>query len=191
MYGDEKLMVKRCAWSGMTDPLYQQYHDHEWGKLNLDEHYLYEMLVLEGAQAGLSWLTVLRKREHYRQAFADFAVEKVAKFDNEDYQRLLQNSGIIRNKLKIKAAINNAQVLVKMHQKGETLAGLLQKYVPKVIVNHPQTMEEVPAKTPLSEQISKAMKKKGFKFVGPTTIYSYLEAVGLINDHIEDCAFKY
>lgn len=184
-------MVKRCAWPGMNDLLYQKYHDEEWGKLNLDEHYLYEMLVLESFQSGLSWLTVLRKRANFQKAFANFDINKVAKFNKQDYERLLHDKGIIRNQLKIRAAINNAQVLVKMHQKGETLAGLLQKYIPKVIVNHPQTMEEIPAKTALSEQISKAMKKKGFKFVGPTTIYSYLEAVGLINDHIEDCAFKY
>lgn len=183
-------MLTRCNWPGIEDPLYQKYHDTEWGKLNLNEDYLYEMLVLESFQSGLSWLTILRKRENFRRAFAGFDVEKVAQFGPQDYERLLEDKGIIRNRLKIKAAINNARALLKMHQEGKSLAALLKEYVPEVIVNHPQTMGEVPSQTALSAQVARALKKRGFKFVGPTTAYSYLEAVGLINDHQENCAFK-
>ena len=186
----ENKMLTRCNWPGIEDPLYQKYHDTEWGKLNLDEDYLYEMLVLESFQSGLSWLTILRKRENFRRAFASFDVEKVAQFGSQDDERLLQDKGIIRNRLKVRAAINNARVLVQMHQEGNSLAALLKDYVPELIVNHPQTMDELPSQTALSAQVACALKKCGFKFVGPTTVYSYLEAVGLINDHLEDCAFK-
>lgn len=184
-------MLNCCAWADRAELRYQQYHDQEWGKLNLDERYLYEMLVLETAQAGLSWRTVLQKRAHYRQAFANFDVNQVAKFGASDYQRLMQDPGLIRNRLKIKAAIHNAQVVVRLHQNHETLAGLLQALVPKVIVNYPQTIAEVPTQTPLSAQVARAMQQRGFKFIGPTTSYAYLQAVGLINDHIETCSFKY
>lgn len=180
-------MLKRRAWADWADLQYQQYHDQEWGKLNLDERYLYEMLVLETAQAGLSWRTVLQKRAHYRQAFANFDVNQVAKLGASDYQRLMQDPGLIRNRLKIKAAIHNAQVVVRLHQNHETLAGLL----PKVIVNHPQTIAEVPTQTPLSVEVTTAMQQEDFQFIGPTTSYAYLQAVGLINDHIETCSFKY
>lgn len=175
----------------MDDPLYQRYHDEEWGKLNLDEHYLYEMLVLESFQAGLSWWTILEKRENFRQDFSNFNVEKVAAFNQEQVEALMKDPGIIRNRMKIEAAINNARVIVKMHKQGQTLAGLLKSAVPHVIVNHPHSMPELPAQTPLSRNLSKRLKKQGFKFVGPVTVYSYLQAVGLINDHLEDCSFKY
>lgn len=184
-------MVKRCFWKGMDNPLYQQYHDQEWGKLNLDEHYLYEMLVLESFQSGLSWLTILKKRENFREAFADFDVDKVAAFGDEDVDRLMHDKGIIRNRRKIEAAINNARVFVKMHRDGQTMGQLLKQAVPQVIVNHPRSMAEMPAQTPLSQRLSRQLKKVGFKFVGPVTVYSYLQAVGLINDHVEDCDFKY
>lgn len=185
------MSVKRCFWPGMDDPVYQAYHDHEWGKLNLDETYLYEMLVLESFQAGLSWLTVLKKRESFRKAFAGFDVEKVAAFDEEDEKRLLSDSSIIRNKRKIDAAIHNARVLSAMHKKGETLAGFLRERIPRPIVHHPKTMADLPAQDDLSRRISKDLKAKGFQFVGPVTIYSYLQAVGLINDHIDGCGYKY
>lgn len=185
------MMVKRCQWRGMDDPVYQSYHDHEWGKLNLDEHYLYEMLVLESFQSGLSWLTVIKKRANFRKAFANFDVEKVAAFNEQDRQRLLKDTGIIRNRLKIDAAINNARVMVKMHQQGQTLGALLKELVPKVIVNHPQMMAEVPAKTAVSSKVAKKLKQLGFRFVGPTTTYSFLQGVGLVNDHLESCDFKY
>lgn len=185
------MALKRCWWPGMDDPLYQRYHDEEWGKLNLDEHYLYEMLVLESFQAGLSWWTILEKRENFRQDFSNFNVEKVAAFNQEQVEALMKDPGIIRNRMKIEAAINNARVIVKMHKQGQTLAGLLKSAVPHVIVNHPHSMPELPAQTPLSRNLSKRLKKQGFKFVGPVTVYSYLQAVGLINDHLEDCSFKY
>ncbi|WP_367341658.1 DNA-3-methyladenine glycosylase I [Limosilactobacillus sp.] len=184
-------MVKRCFWKGMDNPLYQQYHDQEWGKLNLDEHYLYEMLVLESFQSGLSWLTVLKKRENFRKAFADFDVDKVAAYGDEDVARLMNDKGIIRNRRKIEAAIHNAQVFVKMHRDGQTMGQLLQRAVPDVIINHPRTMTDMPAQTALSQRLSRQLKKVGFKFVGPVTVYSYLQAVGLVNDHLEDCDFKY
>lgn len=185
-------MVKRCHWPGLdNDPIAQDYHDHEWGKLNLDENYLYEMLVLESFQSGLSWATILHKRDHFRQAFANFDVDKVAAFSETDRDRLLHDAGIVRNRLKINAAINNAQVIQQMHRDGQTLAGLLQKFVPQVIVNHPTDVTKNPAKTALSTQVAKALKKKGLRFMGPTTTYSFLEAVGLINDHEDSCDFKY
>ena len=149
------------------------------------------MLVLESFQAGLSWLTILRKRENFKQAFANFDYDQVAKFDGQKVSQLMQDEGIIRNQLKINAAVNNAQVMVKLHQSGQTLADLLKEEVPKVIVNHPQAVTDIPAKTPLSAKISKELKKAGFKFVGPVTVYSFLQAVGLINDHLEDCYFKF
>lgn len=185
------MSVKLCRWPGMDDSLYQRYHDEEWGKLNLDEGYLYEMLVLESFQAGLSWWTILKKRENFRQDFCNFNVEQVAAFDHNQVERLMKDPGIIRNRMKIEAAINNARVIVKMHQRGQTLAGLLKAVVPQVIVNHPHTMADIPAQSSLSKRLSRQLKKQGFKFVGPVTVYSYLQAVGLINDHLEDCSFKY
>lgn len=185
-------MVKRCfPPKGTNDQLYIKYHDQEWGKLNLDERYLYEMMVLESFQSGLSWATILKKRENFCKAFANFDVEKVARFDDQDRQRLLHDAGIVRNRMKIDAAINNAQVLAKMHQDGQTLGQFLQKFIPKPIVNHPHQISDVPAKTALSTKISKALKKQGFKFLGPVTVYSFLQAVGLINDHLDTCNFKY
>lgn len=184
-------MVTRCHWHGMNNPVYIKYHDQEWGKLNLDERYLYEMLVLESFQSGLSWATILNKRENFSKAFANFDVTKVAHFDDNDRHRLLYDRGIVRNRMKIDASIQNAKVLARMHQQGKTLAGLLKHYVPTVIVNHPRKMSDIPANSSLSVKISQAMKRQGFRFVGPTTIYSYLQAVGLINDHLESCDFKY
>ena len=148
------------------------------------------MLVLESFQSGLSWSTILHKRENFRQAFANFEVEKVAQFDESTYQALMQNEGIVRNKLKIRAAINNAQVLVNWHNNGKTFADFLTSYISTPIDSHYQTLAEVPASTDLAKEISKEMKKAGFKFVGPTTIYSFLQAVGLINDHLASCSFR-
>ena len=158
--------------------------------MNLDEKYLYEMLVLESFQSGLSWSTILHKRENFRQAFADFDVDKVAQFTQEDFEKLMQNSGIIRNRLKISAAINNAQVLVKWHQTGKTFSNFLLKYIPQPLDNHYQKMSDIPASTALSTKVSKAMKQEGFKFVGPTTVYSFFQAVGLVNDHLMNCQFR-
>ncbi|GBG04973.1 DNA-3-methyladenine glycosylase I [Lactobacillus rodentium] len=148
------------------------------------------MLVLESFQSGLSWSTILHKRKNFRQAFANFEVEKVAQFDEATYQALMQNAGIVRNKLKIRAAINNAQVLVNWHKNGKKFADFLTSYISTPIDSHYQTLAEVPASTDLAKEISKAMKKAAFKFVGPTTIYSFLQAVGLINDHLASCSFR-
>lgn len=183
-------MVKRCSWGNTDDLLYRNYHDQEWGKLNLNEKYLYEMLVLESFQSGLSWSTILHKRKNFRKDFAEFDVNKVVQFNDDDFQRLMQDAGIIRNRLKINAAINNAQVLVKWHQEGKNFAAFLTEFIPKPIDHHFKAEIDMPAKDELSTQISKTMKKAGFKFVGPTTVYSFLQAVGLINDHIEACDFR-
>ncbi|GAA3627843.1 DNA-3-methyladenine glycosylase I [Lactobacillus hamsteri] len=183
--------IKRCSWGDTDDELSRKYHDEEWGKFNLDEKYLYEMLVLESFQSGLSWATILYKRENFRHAFADFDVEKVSKFTDADFERLMNDAGIIRNKLKINAAINNAQVLSNWHRNGNCFSTFLCEFIPNPIIHHFDSESDVPAKNELSAKISKEMKKQGFKFVGPTTIYSFLQAVGLINDHIEKCSFKY
>lgn len=183
-------MTKRCAWGDSKDNLYRNYHDQEWGKLNLDEKYLFEMLVLETFQSGLSWSTILSKRENFRKAFADFDYNKVAKFGFEEYFDLMHNEGIIRNRRKIDAAINNAKIIVQMHERGMKFADVLTSFIPEPIIHHPQKDADVPAKNELSEKIAKVLKKKGFQMVGPVTIYSFLQAVGLINDHIDGCNFK-
>ncbi|WP_279126714.1 DNA-3-methyladenine glycosylase I [Lactobacillus taiwanensis] len=184
------MKVKRCSWGNSKNLVYQYYHDKEWGKLNLNSNDLYEMLVLESFQSGLSWETILNKRENFRAAFANFDYHKVAKFNEQDFKKLMQNKGIVRNRLKINAAINNAKVLLKMEKEGQTLEQFLIKFIPEPIINHPQKVEDVPASDELSKQVSRKMKKLGFKFVGPVTIYSFLQAVGLINDHIDSCSFK-
>lgn len=184
------MKVIRCSWGNSKNLIYQKYHDEEWGKLNLDSNYLYEMLVLESFQSGLSWETILNKRENFRKAFANFDYHKVAKFDENDFERLMQDKGIVRNRLKINAAINNAKMLVKLERENQIFGEFLTEFIPKPIVHHPQQMEDIPASDTLSKQISKKMKKLGFKFMGPITTYSFLQAVGLINDHVENCSFK-
>ena len=184
------MEVRRCSWGNSKNPLYQKYHDQEWGKLNLDSNYLYEMLVLESFQSGLSWETILNKRENFKKAFANFDYHKVAKFNENDFERLMQDKGIVRNRLKINAAINNAKMLVKLEKENQTLGEFLTQFIPKPIMHHPRKMEDIPASDDLSKEVSKEMKKLGFKFVGPVTIYSFLQAIGLINDHLENCSFK-
>ncbi len=184
------MEVRRCSWGNSKNPLYQKYHDQEWGKLNLDSNYLYEMLVLESFQSGLSWETILNKRENFKKAFANFDYHKVAKFNENDFERLMQDKGIVRNRLKINAAINNAKMLVKLEKENQTLGEFLTQFIPKPIMHHPRKMEDVLASDDLSKEVSKEMKKLGFKFVGPVTIYSFLQAIGLINDHLENCSFK-
>jgi DNA-3-methyladenine glycosylase I len=179
--------MQRCPWCG-NDPLYAAYHDNEWGVPCHDEKTLFEFLVLEAAQAGLSWITVLRKRENYRRAFADFNVEKIARFDGRDFGRLLSDAGIIRNHLKISATINNAQVVCDMHERGETLESMMWGLVDGVPqINHWRNMSEVPASTPIAAAMSKTLKKRGFRFVGPTVIYAHMQAMGLVNDHLITC----
>lgn len=180
--------IIRCGWCG-NDPLYMAYHDNEWGREVTDDKTMFEFLVLESAQAGLSWITILRKRENYRKAFADFDVQKVAKFTEADIERLVQDEGIIRNRLKIKATVTNAQSFIEVQKEFGSFCNYLKSFLPegKPIVNHWKTLAEVPASTPISDAISKDMKKRGFKFFGTTICYAHLQAVGYINDHIVDC----
>lgn len=183
--------INRCPWGESQDETMQNYHDHEWGKLNLDDQYLYEILVLELFQSGLSWSTILHKRENFRAAFKNFDIVKVAQFTDADISMLLQNKGIIRNQRKITAAIKNAQAIQTIKEKYDSFAKYLQQFVHTPIMHHFETMDEIPAANDLSKKIAQEMKKAGFSFVGPVVVYSFLQAVGLINDHLEDCHFKY
>lgn len=180
--------VKRCAWCG-TDPLYVKYHDEEWGKPVYDDKVLFEFLLLESAQAGLSWITILRKREGYRAAFADFDVKKVAAFDEADAERLMNDPGIIRNRLKIKAAISNAQLFIKIQEEFGSFSDYIWGFIPgrKPIQNAVKSMSDVPARTEISDAIAKDMKKRGFKFFGTTICYAHMQATGMVNDHMESC----
>ena len=180
--------LKRCAWPG-NDPLYIKYHDEEWGKTTHDDKKLFEFLILESAQAGLSWITILRRRENYRKAFADFDVQKVAAFDEKDVERLLNDEGIIRNKLKIKSAINNARLFIEIQKEFGSFDKYMYSFMPggKPITN---TTGIIPASTPISDAISKDMKKRGFTFFGSTICYAHMQATGMVNDHLPDCSFK-
>jgi len=180
-------MKKRCGWCG-DDPVYQDYHDNEWGVPLHNEKELFEFLCLEGAQAGLSWITILKKRDNYRLAFDNFDVEKIARYDEDKRTELLMNKGIVRNKLKVNAFINNARSYLEMREKGESLDDFLWNFVDgRPIQNSWETLEEVPAFTPLSDIICKELKKRGFKFVGGTICYAYMQAIGMVNDHTTDC----
>ena len=177
----------RCIWCG-DDPVYQQYHDQEWGVPCREDKKLFEFLCLEGAQAGLSWITILRKREAYRRAFADFEVEKVAAFTDKDVQRCLQDAGIVRNRLKIKSAISNARLFIDMQREFGRFSHYLWAYVDNSpITNHWASHSEIPPNTVLSDAIAKDLKARGFKFFGTTICYAYLQAMGLVNDHCIDC----
>lgn len=182
--------ILRCPWGDVKDETVRNYHDHEWGKLNLDDQYLYEMLVLELFQSGLSWSTILHKRENFRKTFKEFDVEKVAQMTDYDVGLLMQDKGIIRNHIKINAAIKNAKAILVVKQEYGSFAKYLQSFIPSPIVHHPDTIDEVPTTNDIAKQIAKQMKKDGFFFVGPVIIYSYLQGIGLINDHLEDCYFK-
>lgn len=182
--------MTRCAWVS-DDPLYIEYHDLEWGVPVHDDRKLFEFLVLEGAQAGLSWLTILRKRESFRKAFSGFDPVKVAGFGEEKIQRLLKEPGIIRNELKIRAAVSNAAAFLKVREE----FGSFAEYGWRFAGNKPRkngfkSLEEIPAKTPESEAFSKDLKKRGFRFVGPTIVYAFMQAVGMVNDHVVGC-FRY
>lgn len=177
----------RCPWAG-TDPLYVAYHDDEWGVPSRDDRHLFEMLVLEGAQAGLSWITILRKRENYRKAFAGFDPGKVARFGPRDVERLLGDAGIVRNRLKIESAIDSAKAFLALQREAGSFSSWLWARVGGTPVQGAfREMREVPAKTPLAESISKELRKRGFRFVGPTIVYAYLQAVGVVNDHLVGC----
>jgi len=176
----------RCPWA--KGPEYEIYHDREWGAPSRDDRHLFEMLVLEGAQAGLSWITILKRREGYRRAFANFDVEKVARFTAADQARLLADPGIIRNKLKVASAIANARAYLAVQEEFGSFAAYLWSYVDNTpIINHFEVLPEVPAKTELSTALSRDLKKRGFNFVGPTAMYAYMQSVGLVNDHLVSC----
>jgi DNA-3-methyladenine glycosylase I len=179
--------LNRCSWAGETQ-IYQDYHDKEWGRPVYNDLKLFEMLNLEGAQAGLSWITVLKKRDAYRVAFDNFDPEKIVRYNEAKIQSLLQNEGIIRNRLKIQSTITNAKVFLDFTEKHESFAKMLWNYVDGVpIIGHHEKIEDMPATTPLSDKISKDLKKMGFKFVGSTIIYAFMQATGLVNDHLTDC----
>ncbi|RZJ35756.1 MAG: DNA-3-methyladenine glycosylase I [Flavobacterium sp.] len=177
----------RCGWCG-NDALYMQYHDFEWGTPVYDDQSIFEFLVLETFQAGLSWITILRKRENFRDAFDDFDFQKVAAYDEDRIGELMQNSGIVRNGAKIRAAVSNAQAFIKVQEEFGTFSKYIWNFTGgKPIVNSPQTLKDIPATTPLSDAISKDLKLRGFKFVGSTVVYAHMQATGMVDDHIADC----
>jgi len=177
--------LRRCFGSG--DPLNEAYHDDEWGVPVHGDQALYERIVLEGAQSGLSWITVLRKRENYRAAFANFDPDVVAEFGDDDVERLMADAGIVRNRLKVNAAITNARAVVALRESGSSLEELFWSFAPEPRKAAPASWDAVPATTPESAALAKALKKAGFVFVGPTTMYAAMQACGLVNDHIEGC----
>jgi DNA-3-methyladenine glycosylase I len=179
----------RCWWALSTEG-YVDYHDNEWGRPLHGETELFERLTLEAFQSGLSWLTILRKRENFRRAFDGFDVEKVAEYGSKDVQRLLGDAGIVRNRKKIEAAITNAQAAREMHSNGETLDELIWSFAPDEQRPAPNTLEELQPTTEESKALAKELKKRGFVFVGPTTVYATMEAIGVVNDHLEGCAFR-
>jgi DNA-3-methyladenine glycosylase I len=178
----------RCTWPG-EDPLYVAYHDTEWGVPEFDPRALYEKLILDGFQAGLSWITILRKRENFRKAFHNFDPEKIARYGKRDFERLMKNDGIIRSNGKIKAAIKGAQLWLDIEEKEPGgFTEFIWKHVDgKPQVNHFKTMKQVPAKTKMSEGLSKDLKQRGFNFVGPVIVYAFAQAVGMVNDHVVPC----
>jgi DNA-3-methyladenine glycosylase I len=179
--------LKRCQWCG-SDPLYIKYHDEEWGKPTFDDRILFEFLILEGAQAGLSWITILRRREGYRNAFANFDVKKVAAFTVEDAESLMLDAGIIRNRLKIHSAIKNAQLFIEIQKEFGSFADFIWGFIPdrKPIVNDFKN-GGIPVRTEISDAIAKNMKKRGFKFFGTTICYAFMQATGMVNDHVIAC----
>jgi DNA-3-methyladenine glycosylase I len=179
---------KRCFWAQNGDGLYTRYHDEEWGRPSHDDRHLFEMVILEGAQAGLSWSTILNKREGYRRAFANFDPRKVARFDARKRATLLRDEGIVRNRLKIESTVTNAQAFLQVQQELGSFDAYLWAFVGgKPLVNRPAGRGGVPARTGLSDRISKDLKKRGFRFVGTTIVYAFLQAVGVVNDHSREC----
>lgn len=182
--------INRCAWCG-DDPLYVKYHDEEWGVPIYDDQLLFAKLILDGAQAGLSWITILRKRENYWEAFDNFDPKKIALYDEQKFEELMGNAGIIRNRLKIQAAIRNARGYLDIQEEFGSFSDYLWRFVGgRPILNTWENMGEIPVKTAESEAMSKALKKRGFNFVGPTIVYAFMQAVGMVNDHVGDC-FRY
>ncbi|MBI3188548.1 MAG: DNA-3-methyladenine glycosylase I [Gammaproteobacteria bacterium] len=177
----------RCDWAG-NDPLYQHYHDREWGRPSHDDRHLFEMLILEGAQAGLNWITILRKREGYRRAFNDFDAEKIARYTPAKIEKLMLNPDIVRNRLKINAAITNAQCYLDVVREYGSFDRYIWQFVEgKPVINKWKTQKQVPSMTAQSDAMSRALKKRGFKFVGSTICYAYMQAVGMVNDHLTGC----
>jgi DNA-3-methyladenine glycosylase I len=185
---DSDKKIIRCSWCG-TDPLYVKYHDEEWGKPVYEDQTLFEFLILESAQAGLSWITILRKRENYRKAFAEFNAQKVADFSEVDVERLMQDEGIIRNRLKITSTIKNANLFLEIQKEYGSFSNYIWGFLPdkKPIKNSWPDHKSMPAQTELSNRISSDMKRRGFKFFGSTICYAHMQATGMINDHIEGC----
>lgn len=183
----QKKRIKRCSWC-KGDDLYQHYHDYEWGSPLYDALGLFEFLLLEGAQAGLSWITILRKREGYRAAYDYFDAEKMARYSDKKIEKLLQNSAIVRNRLKIESAVKNAKAFLQLRQQGVDFSQFLWQFVDgQPIQNRWRSLDQVPASTPTSEAMSKALKKAGFNFVGSTICYAFMQATGMVNDHTTDC----
>lgn len=177
----------RCGWCGQ-DPLYQRYHDEEWGKPVYDDATLFEFLVLESFQAGLSWITILKKRENFRKAFDQFDYKKIARYSDSKVEKLMNDAGIIRNRLKIRATINNAQRFIEIQKEFGSFSVFIWNYVDgKPIINQPKTLKDIQATTSLSDTISKDLKKRGFKFLGSTVMYAHMQATGMVDDHIWDC----
>lgn len=187
----EDLINGRCGWCG-TDELYIKYHDEEWGKPVTNDKVLFEFLILEGAQAGLSWITILRKREGYRKAFHGFDAEKVARMTDADVERLMGFDGIIKNRLKIKSAINNAKLFIEIRKEFGSFYNYTLSFFPgnRPIVNNLRSLGDVPATSAESDAMSKDMKKRGFKFFGSTICYAHLQATGFVNDHLVDCSCR-
>jgi len=183
--------LKRCGWASLDDPLYRDYHDKEWGVPIHDDRKLFELLILEGAQAGLSWWTILRKRENYRRAFVGFDPGKVSSYDQKKVRDLLNDKGIVRNRLKIESAIRNAKALRKVQREFGSFDAYIWQFVGgKTKVNRWRTLKQIPATTLESDVMSKDMLRRGFRFVGPTICYAFMQATGMVNDHIVDC-FRY
>lgn len=184
------MEITRCAWCEKDD-LYRNYHDQEWGKPIYDDKTIFEFLILESFQAGLSWYTILAKRENFRVAFDYFDYQKIAQYSEEKVETLIQNTGIIRNRLKILATINNAQKFMEVQKEFGSFSKYIWGFVNhEPIINRPTTLKEVPATTEISDAIAKDLKKRGFKFMGSTVVYAHMQATGMVNDHVEDCFVK-
>ena len=183
-------MKKRCAWSDSSD-IYRDYHDKEWGVPQYDDRALFEAIILDGFQAGLSWITILKKRENFRAAFNNFDANKIAKYDEKKIQQLIEDKGIIRNKLKINAAVSNAQNFLRLQKEHGTFSVYIWQFVSgKPLINKRKSMSDFPATSKESDAMSKALKEEGFKFVGSTICYAFMQALGMVNDHLVDC-FRY
>jgi DNA-3-methyladenine glycosylase I len=179
--------MARCPWTGIEDPIYARYHDEEWGVPHADDRRLFEKLVLEGFQAGLSWLTILRKREGFRRAFHGFDAGRIARFTARDVERLMADQGIVRNRLKIEATIDNAKAFLALTKRQSLSSFLWAEAGGKAAANRFAAFRDIPASTEISLKISKALKKEGFRFVGPTTVYAFMQATGMVNDHVAGC----